>query len=337
MAQLLTRPKIKEWETATILLLFVLPVRKQFWKNQKHVLCEVCMSLTHARCSRRSRVANFNVKQVRADTPLTWTWSQCLVSLLPFHACSELYTTTHTFLDENFVDNIQESSAPTAVILKSCIWILKQWRQLSMGFYLQWRSIQWMLLYLAKHGCEIKRNCLTTCQQMGMLYRVSPPCSHKRITPIPKVDQPKSEEHFRPISILPTLSKVFEKLVALQMSTFCESESVLRDTIPNFRKGQSTNTVLMGMRDELLIAMKKGEVTLMVPVDFSKAFDTVNYKILITQLSTLGFSKLFLRWSNSYLSDRWPVTFRTDRWSYIWISERTVWCAARVDPRPNVI
>ena len=158
-----------------------------------------------------------------------------------------------------------------------------------------------MLLYLAKHGCEIKRNCLTTCQQMGMIYRVSPPCSHKRITPIPKVDQPKSEEHFRPISILPTLSKVFEKLVALQMSTFCESESVLRDTIPNFRKGQSTNTVLMGMRDELLRTMKKGEVTLMVPVDFFKAFDTVNYKILITQISTLGFSKLFLRWSNSYL------------------------------------
>ena len=139
---------------------------------------------------------------------------------------------------------------------------------------------------------------------MGMLYRVSPSCSHKRITPIPKVDQPKSEEHFRLISILPTLSKVFEKLVALQMSTFCESEFVLRDTIPNFRKGQSTNTVLMGMRDELLRAMKKGEVTLMVPVDFSKAFDTVNYKILITRLSTLGFSKLFLRWSNSYLSDR---------------------------------
>ena len=47
----------------------------------------------------------------------------------------------------------------------------------------------------------------------------------------------------------------------------------------------------MGMRDELLRAMKKGEVTLMVLADFSKAFDTVNYKILITKLSTLGFSK----------------------------------------------
>ena len=56
-------------------------------KNQKRVLCEVCMLLTHARCS---GVASFNVKQGRADTPLTWTCGQCLVSLLPFHTCSEL-------------------------------------------------------------------------------------------------------------------------------------------------------------------------------------------------------------------------------------------------------
>ena len=75
------------------------------------------------------------------------------------------------------------------------------------------------------------------------------------------------------------------------MSTFCESESVLRDTISGFRKGHSTDTVLMGMRDELLREMKKGEVTLVVLAHFSKAFDTVNCKVFITKLSTLGFSK----------------------------------------------
>ena len=68
-------------------------------KNQKRVLCEVCMSLTHARCS---GIAGFYVKQVRANTPLTWTCGQCLVSLLPFHTCSELDTTTDTPLDASF-------------------------------------------------------------------------------------------------------------------------------------------------------------------------------------------------------------------------------------------
>ena len=95
------------------------------------------------------------------------------------------------------------------------------------------------------------------------------------------------------------------------MTTFCESELVLRDTIYSFRKGHSTNTVLMGMRDDLLRAMKTGENTLMVLADFSKALDTVSYNILITKLSTLGFSKLFLRWLNSYLSDRSNFVYRS--------------------------
>ena len=90
----------------------------------------------------------------------------------------------------------------------------------------------------------------------------------------------------------------------LQITTFCESESVLRDTIFSFRKGHSTNTVVMGMHDDLPRAVKKGEVTLMVLADFSEAFGTVNYKVLITKLSTLGFSELFLRWFKSYLSER---------------------------------
>ena len=50
-----------------------------------------------------------------------------------------------------------------------------------------------------------------------------------RISPIPKVDQPKSEEHFRPTSILPTLSKVFEKLVALQMTCLLYTSPSPRD------------------------------------------------------------------------------------------------------------
>ena len=83
-------------------------------------------------------------------------------------------------------------------------------------------------------------------------------------------------------------------LVALQMTTFYESELALRDIISSFRKGHSTSTVLMDMREDLLRPMKTGKVTLMVLADFSEAFNTVNHKILITKLSTPGFSKSFL-------------------------------------------
>ena len=72
------------------------------------------MLLKHACCS---GVTSFNVKQVLPNIPLTWTCCQSLVSLLPFHTCSELDTTTDTFLDESLVDNIQEILSPNLKIM----------------------------------------------------------------------------------------------------------------------------------------------------------------------------------------------------------------------------
>ena len=65
--------------------------------------------------------------------------------------------------------------------------------------------------------------------------------------PISLNDDPKLDEHFRPISILPVSSKVLEKLVAAQMISFFELESVLGATISSFCEGHSTATVLMGV------------------------------------------------------------------------------------------
>jgi hypothetical protein len=56
-------------------------------RNHKRFLCEVCISFTHAQCS---GAAGTNLKQIRADTPVTWTWDRCILSTLPFHACPEL-------------------------------------------------------------------------------------------------------------------------------------------------------------------------------------------------------------------------------------------------------
>ena len=106
------------------------------------------------------------------------------------------------------------------------------------------------------------------------------------------------------ISILPVLSKVFEKLVAGQMSEFAEMAALLPDRISGFRKGHSTTSVLLGIRDDIRHAMKKGEITLIVLADFSKAFDTICFKNTIVKFYKLGFSKTFLKWLLSYLSGR---------------------------------
>ena len=88
------------------------------------------------------------------------------------------------------------------------------------------------------------------------------------------------------------------------MLLFCDTGVVPKDTLSGFGRGQSTCTVLMSIWDDLTHAMKKGDVTLMILADFLKAFNTLQYKILITKLHSVGFSKSFLSWLTSYLLDR---------------------------------
>ena len=101
------------------------------------------------------------------------------------------------------------------------------------------------------------------------------------MSPVPKIDNPVSKEQVRPISVLPVLSKVFEKLVAIQMTNYADHAHLLHDRISAFRKGHSTTTALMGVRDDIRYAMNRKEVTLMALADFSKAFDTISFSATI--------------------------------------------------------
>ena len=116
-----------------------------------------------------------------------------------------------------------------------------------------------------------------------------------RITPIPKSNNSNSNSNMRPISILPVLSKVFERLTHYQLVEHIDSQKLLKENISGFRKGHSTTTVLLDIRDDVLRAMKRGEVTLMVLANFSKAFDTIKYKTVLTKLNQLGFSNEYLK------------------------------------------
>ena len=125
-----------------------------------------------------------------------------------------------------------------------------------------------------------------------------------RISPIPKVCMPASPSDYRPISVLPILSKVYERLAMLQVVEFIELTSSYKDTQHGFRKCHSTITCLLKLRDDILRSMKKGEITISVFADYSKAFDTIEYGLLLKKLHQLNFSKEFLSWILSYLTDR---------------------------------
>lgn len=151
--------------------------------------------------------------------------------------------------------------------------------------------------HIASPLCHIINACIKS-NHFPKQWKVS------RISPIPKIGNPKEPSDFRPISILPILSKVFEKLIMNQVVLFLETRHALSDNQCGFRKGHCTVTTCIKIRDDILKAMNRGEVTLAVMADYSKAFDTVDFETLIEKLHKIGFSKNATLLISSYLTDR---------------------------------
>jgi len=99
-----------------------------------------------------------------------------------------------------------------------------------------------------------------------------------KVTPIPKTEQSVAPDQFRPVTVLPILSKLYERLMAKQIVAYIEQNQIYKSTMSGFRKPHSTETLLMKIRDDVVGAMNKGEITLATFLDYSKAFDTVDYK-----------------------------------------------------------
>ena len=78
-----------------------------------------------------------------------------------------------------------------------------------------------------------------------------------RVSPVPKIDNPVSKDQLRPIAVLPVLSKVFEKLVAIQMTNYVDQAHLLYDCISAFCKGHSTTTALMELETILATPLKR--------------------------------------------------------------------------------
>ena len=117
-----------------------------------------------------------------------------------------------------------------------------------------------------------------------------------RISPVPESDNPTESNDYQPVSILPILSKVYERLVLHQIQNFIVKFSLYEEIQSGFRKGHSTTTTMLKLKDDIVKAMKRGEITLAIFADYSKAFDTVNFEILINKLYKLNFCRTFLHW-----------------------------------------
>ena len=123
-----------------------------------------------------------------------------------------------------------------------------------------------------------------------------------RVCPVPKIDSPINEKDFRPISILPVISKIYEKVILKQLSDYRERTSIYNSPKSGFEKGHSTQTILLKFRDDRQKALNKNEITMSVFIDYSKAFDTIQYATRIKKLVNLNFSSISIKIILRYLS-----------------------------------
>ena len=110
--------------------------------------------------------------------------------------------------------------------------------------------------------------------------------------------------NYRPISILPVLSKILEKHIALHLKNHLEINNLLHASQSGFRANHSCETSLLNIIDEWLTSLNNKESVGTIFLDLSKAFDLVNHSILTQKLQLYNFSSLSLQWFSSYLSNR---------------------------------
>jgi hypothetical protein len=124
------------------------------------------------------------------------------------------------------------------------------------------------------------------------------------VIPILKQGDHEEPDNNRPISLLPIISKVCERLALNQFIPYLELHERLSDKQSGNKKLHSTETSLVHITDIILKAIDQKKLTAIVLLDMSKAFDSVNHDILLDKLKDVGASRSALKWFTSYLSDR---------------------------------
>ena len=125
-----------------------------------------------------------------------------------------------------------------------------------------------------------------------------------KITPIYKKDDPELLENYRPVSTLPIFGKVFEKIIYERLYSFLTSQGIMNTKQFGFRKGHSTSHALNYSINHIEKALERKEHVLGIFIDLSKAFDTIDHKILLHKLQHYGIRGNAHKLISSYLASR---------------------------------
>ena len=125
-----------------------------------------------------------------------------------------------------------------------------------------------------------------------------------KVFPIFKGGNKSDPSNYRPISILSTISKIFERHVNKHLMNYLTKYKLIHEHQSGFRKKHSCQTALVKLIDQWMSCINKGDFVGTLFLDLRKAFDVVDHTILIEKLAAYKFSNSSLQWFKSYLNGR---------------------------------
>merc|ERR1712240_505693 len=154
-----------------------------------------------------------------------------------------------------------------------------------------------------KDGADIIKGAVTHIINLSLETGIVPnELKSAIVKPLYKKSRRLDVGNYRPVSILPIISKIMERAVYVQMEKHLKDNNILYEFQSGFRTSYSTDTCLINLQDSIGMEFSQGKYVGMVLIDLQKAFDTVDHEILLEKLDALGFNHN--KWFESYLKGR---------------------------------
>ena len=125
-----------------------------------------------------------------------------------------------------------------------------------------------------------------------------------KVVPLLKKGDRFNPKNYRPVALLPIMSKVLERAIYLQLVSYLDTNLLLHPNHHGSRRAHNTCTALLQMYDTWIEAVENGDMAGVMMVDLSAAFDMVDHDLLLQKLELLGLDDQSVGWFRSYLSNR---------------------------------